>query len=76
MIDDVRLTFAALREAGPVTPEDLAVRALPDAPRGALLGLDGRGRPHLLIDVDETQELLDAGHAAIGCRSRVAGDLR
>lgn len=47
MIDEVRLTFGALREV-PLVGE-LSVRELPGGPEGTLLGLDGDRRPHLLI---------------------------
>lgn len=53
MIDRVRFLWAALRDAGPPTEADLAIRSI-DAPGvGAILGIDRELRPHLLLRVHE-----------------------
>jgi len=50
VIDAVRLTFAALREAGAPPPGEIAVRSLPEMGSGVYLGHDAEGRSHLLIE--------------------------
>lgn len=50
MIDQVRLTYAALREAGTARPGELTVRSMPGGHRGVYLGLDEARRSHLLIE--------------------------
>jgi hypothetical protein len=68
VIDEIRLTFAALRETGPPAGADLAVRQL-SARGGAFLALDDDGRPHLLVGSEETT-LRPSGTAAIDVSAR------
>lgn len=56
MIDDVRLTLAALREAGTPPQGELVVRAMPGGPEGTYLGLDNARRSHLLIESTQTEQ--------------------
>lgn len=50
MIDAIRLTFGALREAGTPPPGEMAVRSLPEMGSGVYLGQDSEGRSHLLLE--------------------------
>jgi hypothetical protein len=52
VIDDVRLTFAALREGATAPAADLKARGL-DGHEGAYLALDDEQRPHLLLATSE-----------------------
>jgi hypothetical protein len=70
VIDAVRLTFAALREAGTAPDGELTVRALPDGPPGAYLGLDTAGRSHLLIESDGGEESAPVAAAAVAINNR------
>lgn len=69
MIDAVRLTFAALREAGPADVGELRVRAVEGGPPQLRLGLDHEGRPHLLVEA-HTGEIAEPGIVAISIRER------
>jgi hypothetical protein len=57
VIDDVRLTLAALREAGPPPQDELVIRAMPSGPVGVYLGLDAKRRSHLLVETAQTASL-------------------
>ncbi len=52
MIDAIRLTFAALREAARPPVGDLNVRALGQGPGGVYLALDAERRAHLLVEAE------------------------
>jgi hypothetical protein len=69
VIDEIRLTFAALREGHRPEGDELAVRTLAATSAGILLGLDGPGRPHLLIRSDEPH-VHPSGAAAIAISRR------
>ena len=58
MIDAIRLTFAALREAGHAEPGRLSVRGVDGGPSGPRLGLDADGRSHLLVEADADAEII------------------
>ncbi len=68
MIDAIRLTFAALREAGHAEPGRLSVRGVDGGPSGLRLGLDADGRSHLLVEADADAEIIRVS-------GRVGGDL-
>ncbi len=70
MIDTVRLTYAAVREAAPSAKGDLKVHPLAEAGSGVFLGLDSDRRSHLLINTDEAFEG-STGIAAVTVGSRV-----
>jgi hypothetical protein len=53
VIDEVRLTYAALREGEPSAEGDLAVRSIGDGSPAIHLGLDREGRQHLLVSSPE-----------------------
>jgi len=53
VIDSIRLTFAALREAGSPPAGDLSVRRLPQGAEGVYLALDADGRSHLLVETED-----------------------
>jgi Putative PD-(D/E)XK family member, (DUF4420) len=55
VIDEVRMTFAALGGVVPSRSDELAVRSLPSAPPMVRLGIDGERHPHLLVPSDESQ---------------------
>jgi hypothetical protein len=63
VINEIRLTFGALREAGVPARGGLAVHELVARP-DAFLALDDEGRPHLLLKSDETH-VEPAGTAAL-----------
>jgi Putative PD-(D/E)XK family member, (DUF4420) len=69
VIDEIRLSFAALREAGLPAVGELAVREL-SAGSGAFLAIDDEGRPRLLVGSEEPT-LRPSGTAAIGVSRRV-----
>lgn len=71
MIDDVRLTFGALRDACRPHGEDLAVRALLAGRHDVLLGLDSAGNPHLLIASDEAKPRTSGAAAIVVARHRL-----
>ena len=71
MIDDVRLTFGALRDAGRPHGDDLAVRALLAGRHDVLLGLDSAGNPHLLIASDEAEPRTSGAAAIVVARHRL-----
>jgi hypothetical protein len=76
VIDAVRLTFAALREAGLPRGDDLVVRSLPSAPLEARLAIDSGQRPHLLLPSPD-DDLRESGSAAIKVSRRaleISGD--
>jgi hypothetical protein len=69
VIDAVRLTTAALREARTPPAGELRVRALPGAPGGTFLGLDAEGRSHLLIEsADRTEASTATAAVTMGHR--------
>ncbi len=69
MINAVRLTFAALREACGPNAGDLRVRTVDGGPPNVRLGLDDAGRPHLLVEADP-DATVEPGIAAISARDR------
>ena len=76
MIDAVRLTFAALREARPARTGDLNVRGVERGSPDVRLGLDHEGRPHLLVEPPETLPRLSPGSLRISARERHFGSAR
>ncbi len=71
MIDSVRSALLALRSQGAPAAEQLSVIALEDAP-GALLGVDGLGHPHLLLEVPlAVGAIPDPGVATVGVSTRM-----
>lgn len=69
MINDVRLTFAALREASGPGPNGLRVRGIDGGPSNVRLGLDDDGRPHLLVEADPS-DAVEPSIAALSTRDR------
>lgn len=68
MIDEVRATFAALREVGGPGPSALTVRSPDVGPQGVLLGMDDEMRPHLLIPAAEPPPESPVAAVSLGLR--------